>query len=49
MAQIADFRNHLVHLSAKQNLQSTQRSLQSVLDKFKNTIFQAEFLKDFNA
>lgn len=49
MVQIADFRNHLVHLSAKQNPQSTQRTLQSVLDKFKNTIFQAEFLKDFNA
>ena len=49
MVQIADFRNHLVHLSAKQNPQNTQRTLQSVLDKFKNTIFQAEFLKDFNA
>ena len=49
MAQIAGFRNHLVHLSAKQNPQNTQRTLQSVLDKFKNTIFQAEFLKDFNA
>lgn len=49
MVQIADFRNHLVHLSTKQNPQSTQRTLQSVLDKFKNTIFQAEFLKDFNA
>lgn len=49
MVQIAGFRNHLVHLSAKQNPQSTQRTLQSVLDKFKNTIFQAEFLKDFNA
>lgn len=47
--QIAGFRNHLVHLSTKQNPQSTQRTLQSVLDKFKNTIFQAEFLKDFNA
>lgn len=50
--QIAGFRNHLVHLSAKQNPQNPQNpqhTLQSVLDKFKNTIFQAEFLKDFNA
>lgn len=49
MAQIARFRNHLVHLSTKQNPQSTQSTLQSVLDKFKDIIFQAEFLKDFNA
>lgn len=43
MAQIADFRNHLVHLSAKQNPQSTQRTLQSVLDKF----FSSRIFKGF--